>query len=99
MLMVLELATLCSILALILLRHREFWAYAPNVFAGAAALLIWSLVFSPVFWVHYGASLAPFWGLACVGSDALALARDHRFGDRGADVRSGATAETLNWIS
>jgi len=32
------------------------------VFAAALALVCWLLVFSPIFWEHYHAYLAPFWG-------------------------------------
>ena len=50
------------ILGLILLRRRSFWDIPHRVFAAAAALVAWLLLFSPIFWEHYHAYLVPFWG-------------------------------------
>ena len=57
-----EMCSLLLILALILLRPRRFWELPHRVFAAAAALVAWLLLFSPIFWEHYHAYLAPFWG-------------------------------------
>lgn len=54
--------SLLIILGLILLRSHEFWNRPHRVFAAAAALVAWMLLFSPIFWEHYQAYLAPFWG-------------------------------------
>jgi hypothetical protein len=35
---------------------------ASRIMAGALALVSWLLIFSPIFWEHYHAYLAPFWG-------------------------------------
>jgi hypothetical protein len=58
----LEAVSLAAILALVLLRTRKFWEAPHRVFAAAAALLSWLLLFSPIFWEHYQAYLAPLWG-------------------------------------
>ena len=57
-----EMISLLVILALVLLRPRPFWDLPHRVFAAAAALMAWLLLFSPIFWEHYHAYLAPFWG-------------------------------------
>jgi hypothetical protein len=58
----LEFILLLTILGLVLLRPRRFWDMPHRVFAAAAALVAWLLLFSPIFWEHYHAYLAPFWG-------------------------------------
>jgi len=58
----LQIASIILILSLVLLRRRAFWERADRVFAAAAALFAWLLIFSPIFWEHYHAYLAPFWG-------------------------------------
>jgi hypothetical protein len=57
-----EMVSLLVILALVLLHPRRFWELPHRVFAGAVALMAWLLLFSPIFWEHYHAYLAPFWG-------------------------------------
>jgi len=59
---ILEIGSLLVILGLILLRRRSFWDIPHRVFAAAAALVAWLLLFSPIFWEHYHAYLVPFWG-------------------------------------
>jgi hypothetical protein len=59
---VLQGAVLLVIGVLVFRRGRAFWSEPPNVFAGAAALLLWTLIFSPLFWEHYFIYLCPFWG-------------------------------------
>src|SRR6185503_7468727 len=54
--------SLLLILALVLLRPRKYWDTPHRVFAAAAALVAWLLLFSPIFWEHYHAYLAPLWG-------------------------------------
>ncbi|HEX3357006.1 MAG TPA: glycosyltransferase family 87 protein [Tepidisphaeraceae bacterium] len=58
----LELGSLLLILALVLLRPQKFWNRPNRIFAAATALVAWLLLFSPIFWEHYHAYLAPFWG-------------------------------------
>src|SRR5205814_7555025 len=53
---------LAVIVAMILLKPRRFWLEPPHVFAAALALVAWLIIFSPIFWEHYHAYLAPFWG-------------------------------------
>ncbi len=58
----LELVSLLVILGLVMLRPKRFWDRPDRVFAAATALVAWLLLFSPIFWEHYHAYLAPFWG-------------------------------------
>jgi hypothetical protein len=53
-------ALLALILWLIWRRRGAFGA--TEIVAGCLALMAWLLVFSPIFWEHYQAYLAPFWG-------------------------------------
>ena len=41
---------------------RVYWSQPPHVFAAAAALLAWLLIFSPLCWEHYFMYLVPLWG-------------------------------------
>src|SRR5205814_9903829 len=49
-------------ISLILPRPRRYWENPSNVFAAALALIVWMMIFSPIFWEHYHAYLTPFWG-------------------------------------
>lgn len=53
---------LLVVLAAVLARPAVFWRSPANVCAAAAALLLWMLIFSPIFWDHYQAYVAPLWG-------------------------------------
>jgi hypothetical protein len=55
-------ATLLAILALVFPRPRGFWQSPSHIFAAAVSLVAWAVVFSPIFWEHYHAFFAPFWG-------------------------------------
>lgn len=57
-----EITSLAAILALIFLRPKSHWLYPPNLFAAAMALILWMLLFSPIYWEHYTAYEAPLWG-------------------------------------
>lgn len=57
-----QVLMLLWILALILPRPRRYWENPSNVFAAALALIVWMMIFSPIFWEHYHANLTPFWG-------------------------------------
>lgn len=61
-----QLATLATILWLMFRRWKlgpRFWhERAPMIFAAASALICWLLIFSPMYWEHYTAYLAPLWG-------------------------------------
>ena len=61
-----QVLVLLMILGLISSRWRfgaVTWEAHPSlVFAAAAALLCWLLIFSPMYWEHYTAYLAPLWG-------------------------------------
>src|SRR5204862_7341012 len=57
-----QFATLGLMLALIATKPPEHWESPAHVFAAALALVAWLLIFSPIFWEHYHAYLAPFWG-------------------------------------
>jgi len=59
---ILEIGLLLAILTLILLPRTSPGAVAPMIFPAALALVAWMLIFSPIFWEHYHAYLAPFWG-------------------------------------
>jgi hypothetical protein len=57
-----QFACLGLMLALIAIKPPEHWETPSHVFAAALALIAWLLIFSPIFWEHYHAYLAPFWG-------------------------------------
>jgi hypothetical protein len=57
-----EIATILLILGLIFLRPRSRRVDPPNLFAAAMALVLWMLLFSPIYWEHYMAYAAPLWG-------------------------------------
>jgi hypothetical protein len=57
-----EAVVLLGLLWLLVSRPRAFWDEPANIFAGAAALLTFLLIFSPVFWHHYAVYLCPLWG-------------------------------------
>lgn len=54
--------SLLAILWVLFTRPVEQWRRPASVFAGAAALLGWFLIFSPILWDHYLFYLAPLWG-------------------------------------
>ena len=46
-------------------RGPRFWVeHPPMLFAAATALMCWLLIFSPMYWEHYTAYLAPLFGWA-----------------------------------
>ena len=55
-------AMLAALLALIFTRDREAWRRPEHVCAGAAALVAWLLIFSPLTWDKYYTYLFPFYG-------------------------------------
>lgn len=57
-----QVLVLLWILWLLWKRKREDWTRPVPVFAAAAALISWFMVFGPVFWNSYSIYLAPFWG-------------------------------------
>ena len=57
-----QIAVLLLILTLIFIRRQSYWQHPAHVFAAGLALISWLLIFSPIFWEHYQAYLAPFWG-------------------------------------
>jgi hypothetical protein len=62
---IVQVLTLLLIVGLIFSRWRRpsGWRQHPaHVFAGAVALLSWMLIFSPMYWEHYTAYLAPLLG-------------------------------------
>jgi hypothetical protein len=60
---VLQWGTLVGILAIVVFTRRpEFWQDPAHVLAGAAVLVCWFLIFSPIFWDPYLMYLSPFWG-------------------------------------
>jgi hypothetical protein len=59
---VLQWGSLAALLAILFTRKREFWSEPSHVLAGAAALLCWFLIFSPILWDHYFLYLVPLWG-------------------------------------
>jgi hypothetical protein len=58
----LEAGSIAGILLLVWMKRRPIRAESRFVFAAALALVSWLLIFSPIFWEHYHAYLAPFWG-------------------------------------
>ena len=59
---VLQYGTLLGLLAILFTRKIEYWRDPAHIFAGAAALLCWFLIFSPILWDHYFFYLVPLWG-------------------------------------
>ncbi len=57
-----QIAVLVAILSFIVVQKLEYWQVPAHVFAAGLALVSWLLIFSPIFWEHYVAYLAPFWG-------------------------------------
>jgi Glycosyltransferase family 87 len=57
-----QLLALAATLALIFRRRWEDWREPRYIFAAAAALLTWLLIFSPIAWEHYPIFLCPLWG-------------------------------------
>ena len=58
-------AQIVALIALLILIFRQRRALSQNraaLFAASAAIVSWLLIFSPIFWEHYLAYLAPFWG-------------------------------------
>jgi hypothetical protein len=58
----LEIASVSGILLIVWIKRPAIRAEPRFVFAAALALVSWLLIFSPIFWEHYHAYLAPFWG-------------------------------------
>ena len=58
----LQWGSLLGLLALLFTRPMESWTGPACVLAGAAALLCWFLIFSPIVWDHYFFYLVPLWG-------------------------------------
>jgi hypothetical protein len=52
---------LALVIVALMVRRRGQWT-AAQASAGAAALVGWVLIFSPVYWDHYLVYLCPFWG-------------------------------------
>jgi hypothetical protein len=50
------------ILFLLFRRPAKVWRHPVNVAAASGVLVVWFLIFSPVFWNHYLIYLMPFWG-------------------------------------
>ena len=59
---VLQVSVLLVIGVSVFCRGRMYWTVPTHVFAAAAALLLWTLIFGPLFWEHYFIYLCPFWG-------------------------------------
>jgi hypothetical protein len=57
-----QFGLLAAMLFFIFKRPSSHWQEPRNVFAAALALTAWLIIFSPIFWEHYHAYLAPFWG-------------------------------------
>lgn len=57
-----QFLVLWVVVFLIVRRRRSLLADAPLVFAAAAALVCWLLIFGPLFWEHYPVYLCPLWG-------------------------------------
>ena len=57
-----RVASIAGVLYIVLRRPLSYWNDPVNVSAGAAALLLWLLTFSPIFWEHYAIYAAPLWG-------------------------------------
>jgi hypothetical protein len=57
-----QLVTLLGVLTVIFTRPAQTWRSPAHVMAGAAALLCWFLIFTPIFWDHYLLYLVPLWG-------------------------------------
>jgi hypothetical protein len=57
-----QIVTLLALLILVLRKRRTLQHNRAALFAASASLVSWLLIFSPIFWEHYLAYLAPFWG-------------------------------------
>jgi hypothetical protein len=57
-----QVVVMLGILMLIFRCPPSYWREPIHLFAAASALVCWLLLFSPIFWEHYTAYLAPFWG-------------------------------------
>jgi hypothetical protein len=57
-----QYATLAGLLALLVARRQLLRDSLSHALAGAAALVSWMLIFSPIYWYHYYPYLFPFWG-------------------------------------
>ena len=57
-----SLLVLGLLLGLIFTRPQSHWLEPVRVFAAAAALLTWLLIFSPLSWEKYHTYLCPLWG-------------------------------------
>lgn len=57
-----QVGSLLIILTIFFTRRQAFWLDRAHVFAGAAALVSWFLIFSPILWDQYFVYLVPFWG-------------------------------------
>jgi hypothetical protein len=59
---IIQAIALLLILALLFIRPKNYWTYPPNIFAASFALVMWMLIFSPMYWEHYIAYTVPMWG-------------------------------------
>jgi hypothetical protein len=57
-----QVLTLLVLLILIFLKGRALEQNRAALFAASGGLVSWLLIFSPIFWEHYLAYLAPLWG-------------------------------------
>jgi hypothetical protein len=56
-----QVVTFVALMWLLFRRPVQYWDEPANVFAAAAALLCWLLIFAPIYWEHYPLYLAPLW--------------------------------------
>jgi len=61
-LLVIRIVTLLPLLAIVVLRRKPFWTNSANVLAASAALMLWMLIFSPIYWEHYLSYVGVFFG-------------------------------------
>jgi hypothetical protein len=54
--------TLLFIIWLLFRQEMPRWRQPTIAAAAASLLLMWMLIFSPLYWEHYGIYLVPFWG-------------------------------------
>jgi len=57
-----QLATLALLLWLIWRIRERLGQHPPLVFAAAAGMICWLLIFGPLYWEHYPVYLCPLWG-------------------------------------
>lgn len=57
-----RLLTLLAILGVLFTQKQATWSKPANVLAGAALLMSWLLIFSPIAWEHWPIFLCPVWG-------------------------------------